>query len=221
MKRFLLTVIVSLFFTIAFSQGSMVLSDKPFVITPVKDTALENWLSANSAYSQLGTEEKEVVYWVNYVRKEPRLFSNAILLPFLKQFPEAKSNYTRSLINDLSNLSAQSPLAPSKKLYEVASSHTKDLGSNRLNISHNSSKGESFKERLNKFGYFECVSENVYEGKKDGLQAVLFLLIDAGVQNLGHRKNILDSNMKHIGVSFFPIKGRTNQYFMVQDFSCN
>lgn len=199
----------------------MVLSDKPFVITPVKDTALENWLSTNPAYFQLDTQEKEVLYWVNYARKEPRLFFNTILLPFLKQFPEAKSNYTRSLINDLSNLSALSPLAPSNKLREVARSHTKDLGSNRLNISHNSSKGETFKERLNKVGYFECVSENVYEGKKDGLQAVLFLLIDAGVQNLGHRKNILDPNMKYIGISFFPIKGRTNQYFMVQDFSCN
>jgi len=220
-KRFLLIIIVSLFFTTAFGQGSIVLNDKPFIITPVKDTALENWLSASPAYLQLNAEEKEAVYWINYARQEPQQFSTIILLPFLKQFPEAKSNYTRSLIHDLSNLSALPPLIPSKKLNQIASSHTKDLGSNRRSISHNSSKGESFKERLNRFGYFECVSENVYEGKKDGLQAVLFLLIDAGVQNLGHRKNILDPDMKYIGVSFFPIKGPSKHYFMVQNFSCN
>ena len=199
----------------------MVITDKPFIVAPVKDTALENWLSANPFYSQLEHQEKQVVYWVNYARQEPRQFSNSILLPFLKQFPEAKSNYTKSLIDELSTLSSLAPLTPSKKLNEVAQNHTQDLGSNNRNISHNSSKGESFKERLNNFGHFECASENVYEGKKDGLQAVLFLLIDAGVQNLGHRKNILDPNMKYIGVSFFPIKGKTNQYFMVQDFSCN
>ena len=206
--------------TTTFSQGSIVLNDKPFVVELMKDTVIENRLIANSNYLQLGAEEQNAIYWINYARQNPREFSNGVVLPFLKQFPEAKSGYTRSLINDLSTLSAIPPLTPSKKLQQVAASHTKDLGSNRSNISHSSSKGESFKERLNKFGYFECVSENIYEGKKDGLQAVLFLLIDAGVPELSHRKNILDPAMKYIGASFFPIRG-TNRYFMVQDFSCN
>ena len=221
MKRFLFTIIVSLCSIITFSQGSIVLNDKPFIITPIKDTALENWLTINPAYAQLDTEEREVVYWVNYVRQYPQQFSNTVLMPFLKQFPEAKSSYTRSLISQLSDLSSMPPLAPSKNLNAVAGSHAKDLGTNNLDISHTSSKGESFKKRLNKFGYFECASENVYEGKKDGLQAVLFLLIDAGVQNLGHRKNILDPNMKYIGVSFFPSKIDNKHFYMVQDFSCN
>jgi uncharacterized protein YkwD len=220
-KRSLLLFIVSLCFISAFSQGSIVLNDKPFIVNPIKDTALENWLNVNPAYTQLEPEEKELIYWVNYVRQQPKQFSNTILLPFLKQFPEAKSSYTQSLISELSTLSSLLPLAPSKALNDVARSHAKDLGINQRNISHNSSKGESFKERLNKFGYFECASENVYEGKEDGLQAVLFLLIDAGVPNLGHRKNILDSNMKYIGVSFFPVKKNENRFFMVQDFSCN
>ena len=221
MKRFLFTIIVSLCSIITFSQGSIVLNDIPFAITPVKDSALENWLNINPAYTHLDTEEKALIYWVNYVRQEPQQFSNTVLMPFLKQFPEAKSSYTRSLISQLSALSSMPPLAPSKNLNAVAGSHAKDLGTNNLDISHTSSKGESFKKRLNKFGYFDCASENVYEGKKDGLQAVLFLLIDAGVQNLGHRKNILDPNMKYIGVSFFPVKNNEKRFFMVQDFSCN
>ena len=221
MKRFLSIIIASLCFNLAFSQGSIVLNDKPFVVAHEKDTAIERWLNTNPAYLKLNQEEKAVVYWVNYVRQKPKDFSNTILLPFLKQFPEARSSYTRSLISDLSTLSSLPPLAPSKKLNDVAESHAKDLGLNQRSISHNSSNGESFKDRLNKFGYFECVSENVYEGKEDGLQAILFLIIDAGVQNLGHRKNIFDSGMKYIGVSFFPVKRNDNRFFMVQDFSCN
>jgi len=45
-------------------------------------------------------------------------------------------------------------------------------------------------------------------------------LIDHGVKNVGHRKNILDANMKRVGVSFYPIKSRNPMYFLVQDFSC-
>lgn len=221
MKRFLLIIIVSMYGIPSFSQGSIVLNDKPFTITTVKDSALWNWLNNYPAYAQLDPEEKEIVYWVNYVRQKPEQFSDNILLPFLKQFPEAESSYTRSLRNDLTNRSTVSPLIPSEKLNTVAHSHASDLGSNRRNISHHSSKGESFKKRLDKFGDFECASENVYEGKEDGLQAVLFLLIDAGVQDLGHRKNILDPGIKYIGVSFFPVKGTESRVFMVQDFSCN
>jgi len=220
-KRFLFAIIVSFCFNLTFGQGSIVLSDKPFVITHKKDTTIERVLNTHAAFLNLSPEEKAVVYWVNYARQNPKVFSNTILLPFLEQFPEAKSSYTRSLLSDLSTRSSLPALAPVKKLNDAAESHAKDLGLNQHSISHQSSKGESFKDRLNKFGDFECASENVYEGKEDGLQAVLFLLIDAGVQNLGHRKNILDPAMKYIGVSFFPAKGSDNRFFMVQDFSCN
>ncbi|HRQ52040.1 MAG TPA: CAP domain-containing protein, partial [Agriterribacter sp.] len=204
MKRFLLLIIVCFFYCSGFTQGAIVLSDKPFIINTLKDTALESWLHNQPAYSQLSQEEKEAIYWINRVRSHPKDFLNIILHPFLEQFPEAKSSYTRSLISELSVSKPLPLLAPSHKLYQVAHAHAKDLGSNQMTISHSSSKGKSFGERMNSFGYFECVSENVYEGKENGLLSVIFLLIDNGVKNLGHRKNILDPAMKSIGVSFYP-----------------
>ncbi|HTN07243.1 CAP domain-containing protein [Agriterribacter sp.] len=221
MKRFLLSIIVSFFYTISFGQGSIVLSDKPFIISPAKDTAVENWLHANTAYSLLSKEEKEVLYWVNIVRTQPINFLNNILYPFLEQFPEVKNSYTRSLIAQLSVLNPLPLLTPSAKLYQIASNHTRDLGIHQMSVSHSSSKGKSFQERMNSFGYFECISENVYEGKENGLLSIIFLLIDTGVKNLGHRKNILDAGMKYTGTSFYPIKGRSSHFFMVQNFSCN
>ena len=219
MKRILLLIIVTHTTCIAFSQGSLVLTDRDFSTDIVKDSALERFLSQHSGYRQLGKEEKEVVYWINYVRKEPKKFNQLILQPFLRQFPEAKSSYTKSLSQELNTMQPLRLLAVSDHLNQTAYAHASDLGSNNKHISHLSSKGESFKERMNRMGLYDCVSENIYQGKEKGLEAVLLLLIDAGVKNLGHRKNILDPVMQYTGVSFYPIKERGDSY-MVQHFSC-
>lgn len=220
MKRILLSIIVVLITSIAFAQGSIVLTDKDFIINIEKDSVLESFLSQNTAYGQLQKQEREVVYWINYVRKQPEKFNKYILQPFLQQFPGAKSAYTRSLSHELNTLNPLPLLIVSDKLNRTAHVHASDLGSNNKQISHLSSRGESFKERMNRMGLYDCVSENIYQGKEKGLEAVLLLLIDTGVKTLGHRKNILDPGMKYTGVSFYPVKESSHSY-MVQHFSCN
>lgn len=220
MKRFTLIIIVSLFHLFGFSQGSIVLTDKPFLLDTPGDTALTNWLNTYPEYSTCSKEEREAIFWINLARSKPKLFVHNILVPFLEQFPEVKNSYTRSLISDLSALEPLNLLAPSASLIQIAGTHAKDLGANQRVISHNSSKGLSFRERMNRAGYIECISENIYEGKENGLFSVLFLLIDTGVKSLGHRKNILDPQMKYIGVSFYPVKGKKDIYYSVQNFSC-
>jgi uncharacterized protein YkwD len=219
-KRNLLLIIVMIITCTAFSQGGLVLTDKDFSTEIERDPELESFLNQNSAYRQLQKQEREVVYWINYVRKQPDKFNKQVLQPFLQQFPEAKNAYSRSLGRELSALQPLPLLSVSDHLNRTTHTHASDLGSNNKQISHISSKGESFKERMNRMGLYECVSENIYQGKEKGLEAVLLLLIDAGVKNLGHRKNILDPGMKYTGVSFFPIKGSSHSY-MVQHFSCN
>ncbi len=220
MKRISLSIIIVLVTAAVFAQGSLVLTDKDFTADIEKDTALESLLRQNVAYNQLQEEERRAVYWINYVRKQPKKFDKYILQPFLQQFPEAKSIYTRSLSQELNTLQALPLLTVSDRLNRTAYVHASDLGSNHKQISHFSSRGESFKERMNRMGLYECVSENIYQGKEKGLEAVLLLLIDSGVKNLGHRKNILDPGMKYTGVSFYPIKEGDHSY-MVQHFSCN
>lgn len=220
MKRILLSIIVAQITSIAFAQGSLVLTDKTFLTDVEKDAVLESFLNRDSAYRQLRKEERAVVYWINYVRKQPEKFNEYILQPFLQQFPEAKSTYTRSLSHELNTLQSLPLLTVSGRLNRTAYAHASDLGSNNKQISHLSSKGEPFPERMNRMGLYECVSENIYQGKEKGLEAVLLLLIDTGVKNLGHRKNILDPGMKYTGVSFYPVKEGGHSY-MVQHFSCH
>ncbi|MBX3256577.1 MAG: CAP domain-containing protein [Chitinophagaceae bacterium] len=221
MKRLFFFFIVCIFnMTNANSQGSVSFIDKDFIYSSARDPEIDSMLSNSEACKKLSPQEKETIYWINFVRKEPKRFNSEILTPFLKQFPEVKSSYSRSLLHELSSIPPAPVLLPHKKLNEVAAKHAKDLGSTGSTISHSSSYGASFQERMNQAGLTNCVAENVYEGKQQALQAIIFLLIDNGVKNLGHRKNILSPDNKYIGLSFYPIKNKKSFYFLVQNFLC-
>lgn len=219
-KRLIIINIACLISNFIYGQGSIILSDKPFIFKAFEDSILTNWLNSYPEFTASSKEERENVYWINIARSKPIVFLNNIVNPFLEQFPEVKSAYTKSLITELSQLKPLDFLQPKASLYSIAQTHASDLGSHQLPISHHSSKGQSFQERMNSFGYVECISENIYEGKENGILAVLFLLIDSGVKNLGHRRNILSAEMKYIGVSFTQVKNNDKTFYLVQNFAC-
>lgn len=220
MKRLVVIIIVIHSVCSAHTQGSISFTDKSFTVREAKDSSICNWLETDSGYRQLSQYEKDAVYWLNYVRKQPQQFYHNILTVFLEQFPELKSSYTKSLTNELIHASPVPMLKSSYKLNKVAASHAKDLATTGVSISHASSSGQSFQQRMADAGLLNCISENIYEGRPEPLKAIIFLLIDQGVKNVGHRKNILDPDMKFIGISFYPIKKKPSHSFLVQDFSC-
>jgi len=219
-KRFCLTFIMSLTAAFSFSQGSIRFTDKPFVLSIEPDAAIQSFINKQASSAILSREEKELLYWLNYVRQKPGDFNRKVLDPFLKQFPEVKNAYSRSLIKTLSAMTGVELLTPTTRLQQIAAAHAKDLGSKGLSLSHSSSSGDSFQQRMETAGIANCVSENIYEGKLNALETVIFLLIDNGVKGLGHRKNILDPDARFVGVSFYPVKNRAPYYFSVQDFTC-
>lgn len=218
-KRLLFLFIVLIFVSSSYSQGSITLRDTQFNISVKKDEKLQQALDSNAYYHKLDAYQQEAIYWLNYVRLYPRLFHDNVLTPFLQQFPEAKSAYSKSLSADLLNMKPAGILIPDERLTKVAAEHASDLGKHGAGISHNSTSGLSFQQRMNKAGYYSNVAENIYEGKRSPLEAILFLLIDTGVKSVGHRKAILSNDLKYVGVSFYPIRGRNNMFFLVQDFS--
>lgn len=221
-KRFtFLFIIYSIgFYLKTTAQGYISLVDKDFVYTHEKKQDILTGLDTIAAYHALSETEKEALYWINFVRIYPQQFNTDIVSPFLEQFPEVKSSYSKSLIAELNKATPAQLVIPQAKLNTIALTHAKDLGSSGHPISHNSSKGASFQQRMNTGGIFSCVAENIYEGKQRALESVLFLLFDNGVPNLGHRKNILDKNMNAIGIAFYPIKGKKDMYYAVQNFYC-
>ncbi|HLO37219.1 MAG TPA: CAP domain-containing protein, partial [Lacibacter sp.] len=85
-------------------------------------------------------------------------------------------------------------------------------------ISHNSSNGKSFAQRLQEAGKYACGAENVYVGSNKALESLITLLIDNGVPDKGHRMNLLDPRYGRMGVSLQ--NTGSGKGLLVQDFAC-
>lgn len=219
MIRVCLSLLLACATSLSFAQGVIVLQDKPFIYKPVRDTAVWNPLILNPDFRTLSTIEQDFFYWTNLMRRNPSNFGETVLQEFLKQFPEANSADARSLIADLKKAQTNLPfLHPEKGLRLMATTHAGDLKQRNGIISHQSASGKDFVQRINEAGKYRCGAENVFVGTPEALEALILLLIDKGVRDKGHRKNLLDPAFTLMGASFREISG--NKAVLVQDFGC-
>lgn len=162
----------------------------------------------------------ELFYWTNYSRKHPKLFWDSVVNPFLRLYPQFNTPFAATLKKDLLSQKDTLPfLKYSSTLTKLAQEHALDLKSNWPNISHHSSSGKSFAERVQSFGSFSCAGENIGVGNPDVVLQLIFLYIDEGLADLGHRKTLLSPKFSNMGIAKSePIDG---VYIYVQDLSCN
>lgn len=154
----------------------------------------------------MSEEEKKVVYYINLCRINPPLFSSTYLNDYLKDKDIKKDKVVKDLIDDLESSYARELLIPSEALTIVAREQAKDMG-NSGRTGHNSSDGKSFHERISELALtFQGINENANYGQEFALDIVIDLLIDRDVPNVGHRRNILDDDMRFIGVAIEPHK---------------
>ena len=109
-------------------------------------------------------------------------------------------------------------LLPDEGLIRMAKAHAADLKGRGGIISHQSASGKSFVDRIKEIGGFRCGAENVFVGTPQALDALILLLIDKGVRDKGHRKNLLDQNFTLMGASF--VETGNGKAILVQDFGC-
>lgn len=219
MIRFLLSFLLICAASLSFAQGVIVLQDKPFVYKPVRDAAVWNQLVSSPGFSNFTAMEQDFFYWTNLMRKNPANFSETVLQEFLKQFPEANSSESKSLTTDLKKTQINLPfLYPDHGLYAMASAHATDLKGRNGIISHQSSLGKDFVQRIKEAGKYRCGAENVFIGTPEALEALILLLIDKGVKDKGHRKNLLDPAFTLMGASFKEMSN--GKAVLVQDFGC-
>jgi uncharacterized protein YkwD len=141
------------------------------------------------------------------------------LQEFLKQFPEANSADAKSLITDLKKAQTNLPfLHPENGLLLMATTHATDLKQRNGVISHQSSSGKDFVQRIKEAGKYRCGAENVFTGTPEALEALILLLIDKGVRDKGHRKNLLDPMFTLMGAAFEVLPNK--KAVLVQDFGC-
>lgn len=172
-----------------------------FPVALISQTSFSKDVNSAEKETYLTATEKQVVYYINLVRSNPALFEKTILKKYLDS-TGMNNNYTKSLIKTLKETKPMDVLQPSKELFDVAKLHAIKFGK-AGKIGH-----DNFAERTKSLKpiFGSMVAENCDYGSERALDIVMSLLIDEGIPDFGHRKNILDPNYKFIGVSIQPHK---------------
>ena len=180
--------------------------------TGVEGFAEAEIAKANTAagISSLTQMEKDIILYCNLARLDGTKFWAAY-----GDQATGSSAYVSSLVTDLKAISGLAMLEPEKSLMDAAAYHANDMSINNF-FEHTSSDGTSFGDRV--YGFYDgnAIAENISAGKNTALGVVLQLLVDDGVSSLGHRKNILSSKYKAIGVK--TVTHKTWRTVTVQDF---
>lgn len=171
MKKILLLLVIAF-------QFQLLSNTKP---VPAKYTAAELKAAKTAASATyLSDVEKEVFYYMNLARINPKKFLEIYLPSGSYSIWSQDSKYYKSLVVKLSMMKPLPPIKPDKELYLTAlclAEYQQKSGETGHERKADCSRGYSA----------ECCSY----GLGRGLQIVLNLLIDSGVPSLGHRKIVL------------------------------
>lgn len=217
-KQFLLFLFLAISVQ-SYTQGNILLENHVFQLQQARDKSIDDLLSFDSVYNEQNSFEKDFFYWTNVMRKNPKEFSNVILIPFLAQFPSANSISSLSLLEDLSKLDTLPALLPDEHLIYIAKTHSYDLTQNQKRLSHHSSNGKDFAARMREAGILTCAGENLLMGQQTPLVSLILLLVDHNVPGYGHRKALLNPLYYRMGCSNTQVAHST-QSILVQLFSC-
>ena len=160
----------------------------------------------------LSQAEKDLILYCNLARLDGQTFANQ----YLSKMKNSSNSYEQSLLKDLAGIKNLPMLKPNSRLAKAAKVHVDDIGPKGL-VQHESSDGTATFTRVRKYYNGGYMGENISFGYSSAMDIVLQLLVDDGVESLGHRHNILNKSFIRIGISI----GSHKQYrsCCVQDFS--
>jgi hypothetical protein len=205
---------------VSFSQISLIELDVKQVPEPSRrDTSVDNWNRSQPGYANLSEEARQLLYWTNYCRNNPQKFWDSAATPILIAFPELNKSESHTLKADLLYAGQLPMFSLNETLIKTAQAHASDIARKRSPLSHNSTDGTDFGTRIKRAGIKKCANENISLSSQGVLLSVLLLYLDIGLPGLGHRKSLLDKNLREIGVGS-ALYGK-DQWFLVQDLACS
>lgn len=164
------------------------------------DAETVRMLNTASEVAYMAEEEKKVVLFMNMARHNGTLFAETFLASYVEEAQLKNSTELRSLYRDLNRTAGLAPLLPEEDLTAVAQGHATSTGQ----------KGQvGHRDFNNRYGPlmgkpYRQVGENISYGFGQAIDIVIRLLIDEGVKDLGHRKNILNEAFNAVGVAIRP-----------------
>lgn len=158
------------------------------------------------AYASCGKNEKRDIVFAsefaqalldehNYARTKPKEYADRFIKP---RFGKTKG-YAESCYQTMTTMQPVGALTLDERFCKAAQWFADDLAKTGK-VGHVGSDGSRFGERLKRVGASNALSESCSWGLKDARAVMVQLLIDEGVQTLGHRKNALNPKAKVIGV---------------------
>ncbi len=179
------------------------------------ETAWPSGLNTASGASYLDELEREVIHELNKVRSNPKRYAEEYmeelqtafsgkLYVYPGQEPLKSQEGVKPLIECIKILKLTDPmpiLKPAVGLTRATEDLVKDQqkGGGIGHITHN---GLTPQKRIEKYGEWDiCSAEDITYGSFEARQIVIALLIDDGVPDRAHRKNILNPCFRFTGVA--------------------
>ena len=217
--RSLLTLAFLCFHFLSFSQISMIELEEKLVPEPAtRDSVVDRWNQSQPGYQKLPNEAKQLLYWTNYARNNPAKFWDSAIAPVLATFKPLNVSEAISLKKDLLRVGKLPMFVLNETLVGTAQAHASDIGGKKAPLSHTSTNGTDFGTRIKKSGIRYCANENISLSSQSILLSLILLYLDIRLPDMGHRKTLLDMNLKEIGIG--SSRYGSDQYFLVQDFAC-
>lgn len=181
-------------------------------ITPERHKDLNTAENVN----YLSPIEKNLVYEINLFRSNPAKYAEDYIAPLAKYYKRKILHYpndqaiktnegVKALHKCVKVLRTENHLPlmqPSKGLSLAAKDHQKDQEKTGK-TGHAGGDKSDIKERIERYGVWQVrIAENIAYGNTSARQVLIFLLIDDGVKNRGHRETLLHPAFKSVGISF-------------------
>jgi uncharacterized protein YkwD len=190
-----------------------------------------NNLNTAANVSYLSPIEKEIVFEINLFRSNPSGYAEKYIAPLAKSYKGKLLNYPddkplltkegvkalNECVHELKKANPLSVVYPNSGLAKAAADHVKDQ-SKTGKTGHIGSDSSNSKERIERYGNWKVrIAENIAYGGKSARQVIIYLLIDDGQYDRGHRKNFLQPDFKMVGVSYG--KHPAYNHMVVMDFA--
>jgi len=179
------------------------------------DPKTANNLNTAATASYLSPIEKEIVHEINLFRSNPADYADKYIAPLAKNYKGKVLYYpndnplmtkegvraVNECVRELKNAAPLSTLYPNQALTKAADDHVNDQ-SKTGKTGHYGRDRSLSKQRIERYGNWqERIAENIAYGANSARQIVIYLLVDDGVSDRGHRKNFLRPEFKYVGVA--------------------